>query len=58
MFPEVNGYTYGSTNPDINVHSTNKHTEGWRLDDTTRLIWTNGYVLPSAPPFLTPIPVP
>jgi Serine carboxypeptidase S28 len=42
MFPEVNGYTYGSVNPDINVHSTNKHTKGWRLDDTTRLIWTNG----------------
>jgi hypothetical protein len=42
MFPEVNGYTYGSTNPNINVHSINKHTKGWRLDDTTRLIWTNG----------------
>lgn len=42
QFPEVNGYTYGSVNPDINVHSVNKHTKGWRLDDTTRLIWTNG----------------
>jgi hypothetical protein len=20
----------------------NKHTKGWRLEDTTRLIWTNG----------------
>jgi hypothetical protein len=42
MFPEVDGYTYGSVNPNINVHSTNKHTMGWRLDNTTRLIWTNG----------------
>jgi Serine carboxypeptidase S28 len=42
MFPEVDGYTYGSVNPNTNVHSTNKHTKGWRLDNTTRLIWTNG----------------
>ncbi|KAH7317225.1 peptidase S28 [Rhexocercosporidium sp. MPI-PUGE-AT-0058] len=42
LFPEVNGYTYGSTNPNINVHSVNKYTKGWRLDDTARLIWTNG----------------
>ncbi|KUJ21682.1 uncharacterized protein LY89DRAFT_729195 [Mollisia scopiformis] len=42
QFPEVNGYTYGSTNPNVNVHSVNKYTEGWRLEDTTRLTWTNG----------------
>jgi hypothetical protein len=43
FFPTVNGYTYGSAiSPDNNVHQVNKHTEGWRLEDTTRLIWTNG----------------
>ncbi|RFU32281.1 hypothetical protein B7463_g4069, partial [Scytalidium lignicola] len=43
FFPTVNGYTYGSNiSPDNNVHQVNKHTEGWRLEDTTRLIWTNG----------------
>ncbi|RDW88519.1 hypothetical protein BP6252_00551 [Coleophoma cylindrospora] len=41
-FPEVNGYTYGSANPSVNVHKVNKHTKGWRLENTTRLIWTNG----------------
>ena len=42
-FPTINGYTYGSNiSPDNNVHQVNKHTEGWRLEDTTRLIWTNG----------------
>jgi hypothetical protein len=39
----VNGYTYGSNiSPDNNVHKVNKYTQGWRLEDTTRLIWTNG----------------
>jgi hypothetical protein len=42
FFPTENGYTYGSANPSVNVHSVNKYTEGWRLEDTTRLIWTNG----------------
>ena len=42
-FPTVNGYTYGSAlSPDNNVHQVNKHTKGWRLTDTKRLIWTNG----------------
>ena len=42
-FPTENGYTFSSnTSPDNNVHQVNKHTEGWRLEDTTRLIWTNG----------------
>lgn len=43
FFPTVNGFTYGSNlSPDNNEHKVNKATEGWRLDDTTRLIWTNG----------------
>ncbi|PVH89666.1 putative serine protease K12H4.7 [Cadophora sp. DSE1049] len=43
FFPTVNGFTYGSNlSPDNNVHQVNKHTEGWRLEKTTRLIWTNG----------------
>ncbi|TVY33265.1 putative extracellular serine carboxypeptidase [Lachnellula subtilissima] len=43
FFPTVNGYTYGSNiSADNNVHQVNKHTQGWRLEDTTRLIWTNG----------------
>lgn len=43
FFPTVNGYTYGSAiSPDNNVHKVNKHTQGWRLEKTTRLIWTNG----------------
>ncbi|KAH8817396.1 peptidase S28 [Xylogone sp. PMI_703] len=43
FFPTENGYTYGSNiSPDNNVHQVNKHTQGWRLEDTTRLIWTNG----------------
>ncbi|KAI9051530.1 hypothetical protein LZ554_004576 [Drepanopeziza brunnea f. sp. 'monogermtubi'] len=43
FFPTVNGFTYASNiSADNNVHQVNKHTEGWRLEDTTRLIWTNG----------------
>lgn len=43
FFPTVNGYTYGSnTSPDNNVHQVNKHTKGWMLENTKRLIWTNG----------------
>jgi len=43
FFPTVNSYTYGSAiSPDNNVHQVNKHSQGWRLEDTTRLIWTNG----------------
>ncbi|KAK2627286.1 hypothetical protein QTJ16_003252 [Diplocarpon rosae] len=42
-FPTVNGFTYSSNiSPDNNVHKVNKLTEGWRLENTTRLIWTNG----------------
>lgn len=43
FFPTVNGYTYASrNNADINEHRVNKHTKGWRLDDTTRLFYVNG----------------
>ncbi|KAH7317866.1 peptidase S28 [Rhexocercosporidium sp. MPI-PUGE-AT-0058] len=43
FFPTVNGFTYRSNaSPDNNVHQVNKYTKGWRLEDTTRLIWTNG----------------
>ena len=42
-FPTTNGFTYGSAlSPDNNVHQVNKHTQGWRLEDTTRLIFING----------------
>lgn len=55
FFPTVNGYTYGSNlSPDNNVHQVNKFTKGWRLDDTTRLIWTNGQVRQSFPHILRP----
>jgi hypothetical protein len=44
-FPTVNGFTYGSAiSPDNNVHQVNKHTQGWRLEDTERLIFINGYL--------------
>ncbi|RDL39517.1 putative serine protease K12H4.7 [Venustampulla echinocandica] len=43
FFPTTNGFTYGSAlSPDNNVHQVNKHTQGWRLEDTTRLLWVNG----------------
>lgn len=43
FFPTEGNYTYGSNiSPDINVHRVNKHTQGWRLEDTERLIWANG----------------
>ncbi|CAG8956180.1 hypothetical protein HYFRA_00012097 [Hymenoscyphus fraxineus] len=42
MFPETNGFTYGSVDPDVNAHKVNKFTQGWRLEKTERLIWTNG----------------
>lgn len=42
FFPTVNGFTYASRDPDINEHRVNKYTKGWRLDDTTRLIYVNG----------------
>ncbi|KAG9235889.1 putative serine protease K12H4.7 [Amylocarpus encephaloides] len=43
FFPTTNGFTYASAvSRDNNVHQVNKHTQGWRLEDTTRLIWTNG----------------
>ncbi|KAF4637979.1 hypothetical protein G7Y89_g115 [Cudoniella acicularis] len=43
FFPTTNNFTYSSAlSRDNNVHKVNKHTEGWRLEDTTRLIWTNG----------------
>ncbi|PMD59013.1 uncharacterized protein K444DRAFT_531836 [Hyaloscypha bicolor E] len=43
FFPTTNGYTYASAvSPDNNEHQVNKHTQGWRLENTTRLIWTNG----------------
>lgn len=43
-FPTEKGiYTYRSKlDPNENVHKVNKWTKGWRLEDTTRLIWTNG----------------
>ena len=43
-FPTEKGiYTYRSKrDPNENVHKVNKWTQGWRLEDTTRLIWTNG----------------
>lgn len=43
FFPAEGNYTYSSAvSPDNNVHKVNKHTQGWRLEDSTRLIWTNG----------------
>ena len=42
FFPEVNGFTYGSTNPEVNPQSVNARTKGWELTNTTRLIWANG----------------
>ncbi|KAH8588627.1 serine carboxypeptidase S28-domain-containing protein [Bisporella sp. PMI_857] len=43
-FPTEKGiYTYRSKlDPNENVHKVNKWSKGWRLEDTTRLIWTNG----------------
>ncbi|RFU34920.1 hypothetical protein B7463_g1407, partial [Scytalidium lignicola] len=49
-FPPENGYTYPeNVNSSINTHSVNKYTEGWGLDNTTRLIWTNGEFDPWRP---------
>ncbi len=42
FFPTVNGHTFASSNPAINVHTVNKYTKGWDLENTSRLIWTNG----------------
>ncbi|XMA15997.1 hypothetical protein WAI453_008788 [Rhynchosporium graminicola] len=43
MFPTVNGFTYGSNkSPKNSVNRVNEYTKGWRLENTTRLIWTNG----------------
>jgi len=43
FFPYDNGYTYGmNISADINVNQVNKWSEGWLLEDTTRLTWTNG----------------
>ncbi|KAH7305100.1 peptidase S28 [Rhexocercosporidium sp. MPI-PUGE-AT-0058] len=42
-FPAVNGFTYGSNKlPQDNVDKVNKLTEGWKRENSTRLIWTNG----------------
>lgn len=39
-FPPTNGYTYDANGH--TVHDVNGRTGGWKLTDTTRLIWTNG----------------
>ncbi|MCJ1245001.1 hypothetical protein MMC30_002202 [Trapelia coarctata] len=39
-FPTENGYTYDANGH--TVHDLNGRTGGWKLTDTTRLIWTNG----------------
>jgi len=39
-FPPENGYTYDANGH--TVHDLNGRTGGWKLTDTTRLIWTNG----------------
>ncbi|KAH7370263.1 peptidase S28 [Rhexocercosporidium sp. MPI-PUGE-AT-0058] len=42
-FPTVNGFTYRpNISPKNNVHQVNKYTKGWRLENATRLIWTDG----------------
>jgi len=43
FFPEVNGHTYGSAKGKT-AAQVNSWTKGWDLTNTTRLIWTNGYV--------------
>ncbi|KAG9242909.1 serine carboxypeptidase S28-domain-containing protein [Calycina marina] len=43
-------YTYRSNlSPDNNVHKENEWTQGWRLEATTRLTWTNGEYDPWMP---------
>ncbi|KAL2059832.1 hypothetical protein VTL71DRAFT_9987 [Oculimacula yallundae] len=42
-FPTVHGFTYRpNISPNNDVHQVNKYTKGWRLENTTRLIWSNG----------------
>ncbi|KAL2072372.1 hypothetical protein VTL71DRAFT_11715 [Oculimacula yallundae] len=42
-FPTVNGFTYGSSkSPQDNVDRVNKLTGGWKRENATRLIQTNG----------------
>ncbi|MCJ1226910.1 hypothetical protein MMC12_003565 [Toensbergia leucococca] len=40
-FPPEDGYTYGSAKGET-VNDTNAYTGGWKITNTTRLIWTNG----------------
>ncbi|EPS30153.1 hypothetical protein POX_b02836 [Penicillium oxalicum] len=40
-FPEVNGFTFGSSKGK-KADAVNHKTKGWDLTDTTRLIWANG----------------
>lgn len=49
FFPTEGKYTYASANG-ATVERVNKYTKGWDLENTTRLIWTNGYVVRSIPP--------
>lgn len=42
FFPEVNGFTFSTSNKSDLVGVTNKYTKGWALNETTRLTWTNG----------------
>lgn len=42
FFPTEGNYTYASAKG-ATVDSVNKYTKGWDLENTTRLIWTNGY---------------
>ena len=46
-FPPEGNYTFGS---DLGrtVEDVNAYTGGWDERNTTRLIWTNGYVWPSS----------
>jgi hypothetical protein len=42
-FPFENGFTFGmNESASINVNTVNEWSEGWQLDNTTRLTWTNG----------------
>lgn len=43
FFPTEGNYTYASAKG-ATVKRVNKVTKGWDLENTTRLIWTNGYV--------------
>lgn len=44
FFPTVNGYTYGSAKG-ATANTVNSFTRGWNNVDSTRMTWTNGYVV-------------